>query len=261
MDLGIRGKVALVLASTKGLGKAIALSLAQEGVRVAVTGRDSQALESTVALIREQGGEAFGLPWDLYDLSLIDEKISTIENHLGPIEILINNTGGPPPTSAINQPAEVWQQNFSNLVLSLIKITDRVLPGMRERQWGRIITSTSSGMVAPIPNLAFSNALRASLMGWSKTLANEVAKDGITVNIILPGRIATERLRQLDQSKADREGKTFDAVVQASLGSIPMGRYGEPQEYGAVATFLASRQASYMTGSMIRVDGGLVSGY
>lgn len=261
MDLGLQGKVALVLASTKGLGQAMAISLAKEGVKVAVTGRDQQSLKSTLDQIRSHGGECFGLPWDLYDLSVIDEKVLAVEKALGPIDILVNNTGGPPPTPAANQPAELWQQNFSNLVLSLIKITDRVLPAMRERGWGRIITSTSSGMVAPIPNLAFSNALRASLMGWSKTLSTEVAKDGVTVNIILPGRIATDRLKQLDQAKADREGKSYDDVAKASLSTIPMGRYGEPMEYGDVATFLASRQASYITGTMIRVDGGLVAGY
>lgn len=261
MDLGLNGKVALVLASTKGLGQAMAISLAKEGAKVAVTGRDQKDLEDTVAQIKSLGGQALALPWDLYDLSVIDRNVGIVEKTLGPIDILVNNTGGPPPTTAANQPAELWQQNFSNLVLSIIKITDRVLPGMRERHWGRIITSTSSGMVAPIPNLAISNAMRASLMGWSKTLAAEVAKDGVTVNIILPGRIATARLKQLDQAKADREGKTYEEVSKAGLSTIPMGRYGDPQEYGDVAAFLASRQASYITGSMIRVDGGAISGH
>lgn len=261
MDLGLGGKVALVLASTKGLGQAMAISLAKEGAKVAVTGRDQKDLEDTVDQIKSFGGQALALPWDLYDLSVIDRNVGIVEKTLGPIDILVNNTGGPPPTTAANQPAELWQQNFSNLVLSIIKITDRILPGMRERRWGRVITSTSSGMVAPIPNLAISNAMRASLMGWSKTLAAEVAKDGVTVNIILPGRIATARLKQLDQAKADREGKTYEEVSRAGLSTIPMGRYGDPQEYGDVAAFLASRQASYVTGSMIRVDGGAISGH
>ena len=261
MDLGLQGKVALVLASTKGLGQAMAISLAKEGAKVVVTGRDQKDLEATVAQIKAQGGNALALPWDLYDLSVIDAKIGIVEKTVGPIDILVNNTGGPPPTLAANQPAELWQQNFSNLVLSIIKITDRVLPGMRERKWGRVITSTSSGMVAPIPNLAISNAMRASLMGWSKTLAAEVAKDGVTVNIILPGRIATARLKQLDQAKADREGKTYEEVAKAGLTTIPVGRYGAPEEYGDVAAFLASRQASYVTGAMIRVDGGAISGH
>ncbi len=145
------------------------------------------------------------------------------------------------------------------MVLSVIAITDRVLPGMRERRWGRIITSTSSGVVAPIPNLGISNALRLSLVGWSKTLAREVARDGITANIILPGRIATDRIRFLDKAKAERERRSVEEVAAESTGSIPVGRYGEPEEYGDVVAFLASAQASYLTGSVIRVDGGLIA--
>lgn len=261
MDLGLKNKVALVLASSNGLGRAIAISLGREGASVAVTGRNAEEIENTVSQIQSSGGRAVGLQWDLYDLSLIDFKIAEIEKQLGPIDILVNNTGGPPPTTAANQSTQLWQENFNNLVLSIIKITDRVLPGMRERQWGRIITSTSSGMIAPIPNLAISNALRASLMGWSKTLAAEVAKDGVTVNIILPGRIATNRLKQLDEARAKREGKAFEDVYESTKQTIPMKRYGTPEEYGDAAAFLASQQASYITGSQLRVDGGATAGH
>jgi 3-oxoacyl-[acyl-carrier protein] reductase len=145
------------------------------------------------------------------------------------------------------------------MVLSVIAITDRVLPKMRERKWGRIITSTSSGIVAPIPNLGISNALRLSLVGWSKTLAREVARDGITMNIILPGRIATDRIKLLDEAKAKREGRTVEDVSSESTGSIPVGRYGKPEEYADVVAFLASERAAYITGSSIRVDGGLIA--
>ena len=145
------------------------------------------------------------------------------------------------------------------MVLSVIGLTDRVLPSMRARRWGRIVTSTSSGVVAPIPNLAVSNALRLSLVGWSKTLAREVAADGITANIILPGRIATDRIRFLDEQKAKREGKPLEAVVAESTASIPAGRYGRPEEYGDAVAFLASQRASYITGSIIRVDGGYIA--
>ena len=145
------------------------------------------------------------------------------------------------------------------MVLSVIALTDRVLPGMRERKWGRIITSTSSGVVAPIPNLGISNALRLSLVGWSKTLAREVGRDGITTNIVLPGRIATQRILFLDQAKAERENRPVEEVSAESTGSIPLGRYGDPEEYADVVTFLASERASYVTGSVIRVDGGLIA--
>ena len=148
--------------------------------------------------------------------------------------------------------------HFDAMVLSVIAITDRVLPGMRERRFGRIITSTSSGVEVPIPNLAISNALRLSLVGWSKTLSREVAADGVTANIVFPGRIATPRIDFLDRAKAEREGRSVDEVRSASIASIPAGRYGNPAEYGATVAFLASRAAAYITGSTVRVVGGLV---
>lgn len=258
MDLGIQGKVALVMASSRGLGQAMAVSLAREGVRVAVTGRNPDGLQESVRLIEAAGGKALALNWDLSDPSVIDGLISKVEKELGPIDILINNTGGPPPTPAAGQDPALWQKSFNDMVLSLIAITDRVLPGMRQRKWGRIITSTTSGAIAPIKNLAISNTLRAALLAWSKTLAAEVAADGITVNIIMPGRVATDRLRQLDEARANREGKSYEDVVKLSLGQIPMGRYGDPKEYGDTAAFLASQNASFITGTVMRVDGGQI---
>ena len=153
----------------------------------------------------------------------------------------------------------LWQKSFQEMVLSVIAITDRALPQMRSRKWGRIITSTSSGVVAPIPNLGISNAMRLSLVGWSKTLAREVGRDGITSNIVLPGRVATARITFLDEQKAKREGRAVEEVAAESTASIPLGRYGTPEEYGDVVAFLASARASYITGSVIRVDGGLIA--
>ena len=258
MDLGIQGKVALVMASSRGLGQAMAVSLAREGAKVAVTGRNAEGLQKSVELIEAAGGKALALSWDLSDPKVIDGLIAKVEKELGPIDILINNTGGPPPTPAIGQDPALWQKSFNDMVLSLIAITDRVIPGMRQRKWGRIITSTTSGAVAPIKNLAISNTLRAALLAWSKTLAAEVAADGITVNVIMPGRIATDRLRQLDEARAKREGISFEEVMKSSLSQIPKGRYGDPREYGDAAAFLASQNASFITGTVMRVDGGQI---
>jgi 3-oxoacyl-[acyl-carrier protein] reductase len=258
MDLGIKGKVALVLASSRGLGQAMAVSLAREGVKVAVAGRSLDGLQKSVELIQAAGGTALALNWDLSDASVIDALVTRVEKELGPIDILINNTGGPPPTPAAGQDPALWQKSFNDMVLSLIAITDRVLPGMRQRKWGRIITSTTSGAIAPIKNLAISNTLRAALLAWSKTLATEVAADGVTVNIIMPGRVATDRLRQLDEAKAKRDGANYEDVVKQMIKQIPVGRYGDPKEYGDTAAFLASQNASFITGSVIRVDGGQI---
>ena len=258
MDFGLKGKTALVLGGGGGLGRAIATSLAGEGANVAVAGIGATSIDATLAALKEIGGNSVGLIWDLADLSVIDANIAKIEAELGPVDILINNTGGPPPSSAVGADPAVWAKQFQAMVLSVIAITDRVLPGMKARGWGRILTSTSSGIVAPIPNLAISNALRMSLVGWSKTLAREVARDGITANIIVPGRIATARVAALDNARAKREGRGVEEVAAESAASIPVGRYGKPEEYADVVAFLASTRAGYITGSVIRVDGGMI---
>ena len=259
MDLGLHGKTALVLGAGGGLGRAIAKSLARRAHASLAGDIKAEYLEPTLQDIAEAGSEGLPLTWDLADLSLIDGHVASIERRFGPVDVLINNTGGPPPTPASGQAPELWSKHFQAMVLSVIALTDRVLPGMRERKWGRIITSTSSGVVAPIPNLGISNALRLSLVGWSKTLAREVGRDGITANIVLPGRVATKRILFLDQAKAERENRPVEEVTAESTGSIPVGRYGDPEEYADVVTFLASERASYMTGSVIRVDGGLIA--
>lgn len=259
MDLGIRGKTALVLGAGGGLGSAIALALAAEGVNLALADISAEALKSTQESLEHTGVESITLTWDLADLAMIDAQVARIEAELGQVDILINNTGGPPPTPASGQPAALWEEHFQAMVLSVIQLTDRVLPGMRTRKWGRIVTSTSSGVVSPIANLGISNALRLSLVGWSKTLAREVGRDGITSNIVLPGRVATARIRFLDEQKALREARSVEDVSAESTASIPLGRYGEPVEYGQAVAFLASSAASYITGSVVRIDGGLIA--
>jgi 3-oxoacyl-[acyl-carrier protein] reductase len=260
MDLGLKDKVALVHAAGSGLGRAIALALGAEGMRVAVAGRRMETVRATAAAITDLGGESLALEWELGDHGAIDGCVTEIESRCGPVDVLVNNTGGPPPTTAAGQDPALWTQQFQAMVLSVIAITDRVLPGMRARKWGRVITSTSSGVVSPIPNLAVSNALRLSLVGWSKTLAREVGADGVTANIVLPGRIATDRIGALDEAKAKRENRPAEHVRQESIAAIPLGRYGTPEEYADVVAFLASKRAAYVTGSIIRVDGGLIAG-
>lgn len=258
MDLGLQERVALVLGAGGGLGSAIATRLAEEGARVAAADIDEEALHGSAAPLAAAGGRSMTVLWDISDLGVLDERVGQIEQALGPVDILINNTGGPPPSAAAGIEPPVWRKQFDAMVVSVIAITDRVLPAMRRRAWGRIITSTSSGVIAPIPSLALSNALRLSLVGWSKTLSREVAREGLTVNIVAPGRIATARTRSLDEAKGKREGRTVAEVMAESTAAIAMGRYGDPQEYADVVAFLASTRASYITGSVVRVDGGLI---
>jgi 3-oxoacyl-[acyl-carrier protein] reductase len=259
MDFGLPGKTALVFGAGGGLGGAIAEALAAEGARLFVADINEEALSGVAQRIRSAGGEANPLLWDVADGEALERHARAIERSHGGIDILVNNTGGPPPTTAAGVDPEEWMRYFRSMACAVFAVTDRFLPGMRARKFGRIVTSTSSGVVAPIPNLGISNAVRMSLVGWSKTLSREVARDGITANIILPGRIATARIRQLDEAKAKRENRSVAEVEAESTGSIPVGRYGEPVEYGAVVAFLASRQAGYITGSTIRVDGGLIA--
>jgi 3-oxoacyl-[acyl-carrier protein] reductase len=257
MNLGIENRVALVMGAGGGLGAAISRALAAEGVRVAGADVNADALAATRESIGA-AGSFVAVPADLSDLPSLDAAVSRVVEDLGEIDILVNNTGGPPPSPATGVPVEVWQSQFASMVASVFHLTDLVLPGMRRRGWGRIITSTSSGVVAPIPNLGVSNALRSTLLGWSKTVANEVGRDGVTANVVLPGRIATSRIVSLDQARAEREGRPVEEVTAASVASIPVGRYGRPEEYGDAVAFLASERASFISGSVLRVDGGMI---
>jgi 3-oxoacyl-[acyl-carrier protein] reductase len=259
MDLQLSDKTALVFGAGGGLGGAIARSLATEGAAVVVADIDAEAAGVMADAIVAGGGRALALQWDIADLSVIEERLARIKSEFGPVDVLVNNTGGPPPTPAAGQSPADWSKFFDMMVRSVIAVTDAVLPGMRERGWGRIITSTSSGVIAPIANLGISNSLRLALVGWSKTLAREVGRNNITANIVLPGRIATGRIVFLDEQKAKRENRPVFEVTAESTASIPVGRYGEPREYGDTVTFLASPRASYITGSVIRVDGGLIN--
>lgn len=274
MDLGISGKTAFVAASTGGLGLAIARALAAEGVRVAVTGRRRERAEAIAAELAElslhttdvhstgedstAGPRTVGLEADLTTAEGVASAVERAEAALGPIDILVLNGPGPKPGAASALAAEDIAAAFELLVKPHHALVSRILPGMRERRWGRILAVGSSGVAAPLPNLAVSNTGRAALAGYLKTLAAEVALDAVTVNMLLPGRIATDRVAELDQAAAKRRGTTLEEIQRESRKTIPARRYGEPEEFGAAAAFLCSAPASYITGVALRCDGGLI---
>jgi len=253
MDLGLKGKRALILGGNRGIGLGIAKALAEEGTHVALAARDRARLDSAAA---ELGGVGFEV--DLKNLASLADFASRVTRDFGPVDILVNNTGGPAYGGASGRPLEEWRDRFEDMVLAVISLTDALLPGMRQRQWGRILTIVSQGVIQPIPVLGISNTLRSSLVAWSKTLASEVAKDGVTVNVIVPGRIDTERVRLTDEAVAKRENISSEEARRRSRATIPMGRYGTTDELGAVAAFVVSERASYMTGGLVRVDGGII---
>lgn len=250
MDLKIEGRRALVLGGNRGMGLAIARALAAEGVALTLAARDETAL----AQAAESLGGAATVALDLTDT----EALPAFARRVGPVDILINNTGGPPYGSALGRDPRDWEESYRAMSLSVIRLTDLFLPGMIDRGWGRVVTVVSTGAVQPIPVLGISNSLRAGLIAWSKSVATEIAATGVTMNVLMPGRIGTDRVFQTDAATADREGIPVEEVTRRSWAQIPMGRYGAPEEIGAVVTFLCSAPASYMTGAVVRVDGGFV---
>lgn len=261
MDLGLKGKVALVTAGSKGLGKGIALELAREGAQVVIASRSEEELRKAVAEIKATTGrESFYIVADLTKAEDIDRLTSAVLEQFGRVDILVNNTGGPPPGQFADFTDAQWQQAVDLLLLSSVRLIRAVLPGMRERKWGRIINSTSVSVKQPLNNLLLSNAVRTAVIGLAKSLANEVAADGVTVNNLLPGSIATDRIIQYTNSTAQRTGRTPDEIRQAAEAEIPMQRYGRVEEYAAAAAFLASERASYITGVNLLVDGGVYKG-
>jgi 3-oxoacyl-[acyl-carrier protein] reductase len=259
MDLGITGKTALVAASTGGLGLAVARALAAEGARVAIVGRRrDRAKEIKAELQAAYGAEAAAIEADLTTPEGVEAAVDQTVADLGPVDILVLNGPGPKPGAAAALGADDIAAAFDLLVKPHHALVSRILPGMRERRWGRILAVGSSGVTAPLPNLAVSNTGRAALAGYLKTLAAEVALDEVTVNMLLPGRIATDRVSELDQAAAKRRGTTPEAIQLESRKTIPARRYGDPAEFGAAAAFLCSAPASYITGVALRCDGGQI---
>ncbi len=259
MDLGLTDKRAVVLAGTRGLGAGIARALCAEGVEVMICGR-SGAEETAREMSRDaaEGGLVHGLDCDVYDRAALDAFLDAAISKLERIDILVLNGGGPPPGPAAGTDAQQWEHWFSRMFANLVHAANRCVPAMRERGWGRLLTVASSAAIQPLENMGLSNSIRAGLLAWNKTLALEVAADGVNCNVLLPGRIDTERVQQLDAANAQRLGKSAEEVKAASLGGIPAKRYGTAQEFGDVGAFLCSSRASYVTGSAVRVDGGLI---
>jgi 3-oxoacyl-[acyl-carrier protein] reductase len=251
MNLELERRRAVVTGASRGLGRAIATALAAEGAQVTAVARNLARLND---LAGSSAGRISAHACNLSD----GNSIQALADELGKTDILVLNTGGPPPGTAADTADATWSTQFEAMFLSVIRLTRLALPGMRQRRFGRIIAVVSSGVIQPIPNLGISNAIRLALVGWAKTLASEVAGDGVTVNCLAPGRIATDRVAELDQGRASREGIALEEVERQSRAAIPVGRYGEPAEFAALAAFLASARSSYMTGGVIRVDGGMI---
>jgi 3-oxoacyl-[acyl-carrier protein] reductase len=258
MKLGLEGKRALVLGASKGIGRGIAQGLADEGARVAVA---SRTLEGSQAAADGIGSGTLAFACDTAHADQVDALAADVLQRLGGIDILVLNSGGPPPGKAQGVSSETWRACFESMFVNLVRLADLALPGMIERRFGRIISVISSGVIQPIPNLAISNAIRPALVGWGKTLASEIAAHGITVNAIAPGRISTDRVKQLDTANAERSGRSMGEVEAAARAAIPAGRYGDVDEFAAMAVFLASERASFTTGSILRVDGGQISSH
>ena len=249
MDLGIDGRVALVLGASKGIGRGIASALAREGARVAMASRSQERIDASAA---EIDGETVGFEADSLDLERMAALPGEVAERLGPVEILVLNTGGPPLGGALDNPREEWEQAYRELVLSPRAVIESALPGMRERGWGRITNVASSSIREPIPHLTLSNSHRMAAVGFLKTLASEVAADGITVNTVATGRFATDRL-------ASNWG-SWEEMERGAAEGVPAGRLGQPEEFGDLVAFLSSERAAFLTGTVVPLDGGMLHG-
>ena len=257
MDLGLKGKVALVAAASKGLGRASALALAQEGAQVALTSRNSALLERTAQEIHHiTGSPVLAIPADLHQPEAIAALVEKTTSAFGGVDILVNNAGGPPAGTFETLSDEQWQAAFHLTLLSAVRLIRAVLPSMKQQPGGRILQIVSSSAKQPIEGLLLSNAIRPGVIGLAKTLSRELAAYQITVNNVCPGRILTDRLRHLYVDTGLAQGKTEEEVLQEMAKDIPLGRVGRPDEFGTLVAFLASQQAAYITGTTIQIDGG-----
>ncbi len=257
MDLGLKGRAALVCGSSAGLGRAIATTLAEEGARVAVNGRDAARCEKAAAEIRAATkGEAVPFPADVADGAAAERLVADAAAKFGRLDILVCNAGGPPATTFAEAPLEAWQQALDLNLLSTIRMVRAAVPVMKRAKWGRIICLTSIAARQPVANLILSSTARAAVHGFAKSLSDEVGADGILVTCVCPGYFGTDRVKDLAADRAKRQGKTPEEVMASQIATVPLRRMGEPHELAAAVAFLASERASYITGAVISVDGG-----
>jgi len=257
MDFGIRDKVAIVAAASSGLGKATALELAAEGARVVINARNEEQLQNAANEIRSTtGSDVLAIPGDVTNDADVNRLISETKNRFGSVDILVANAGGPPAGFFDDFDAQHFRDAVELNLISTINLCRVAVPHMRERRWGRIIAITSIAAKQPVENLILSNTARAGVLGFLKSLSQQIAADGITVNTVCPGYHLTERLKSLSTSIAQKEGVNVEEVYGRWAASTPMKRIGDPREFGAVVAFLCSERASYLTGTVIQIDGG-----
>ncbi|MEX2523409.1 MAG: SDR family oxidoreductase [Gammaproteobacteria bacterium] len=262
MDMGITGKTALVAASSKGIGYASARQLAAEGARVIICARDADALSTAAETIRrESGAEVLALQADMSKAEDINKLFEEANDQFSGVDILVNNAGGPPPGYFMDMTDADWQTAHELTLMSAVRLTRLVLPGMRERRFGRIINITSVSVKQPIDHLLLSNSERLAVVGWAKTLSNQVATEGITINNVCPGWTRTARVASLLEARSQSEGISVEEAEKTISDTIPMRRLGTADELASLVVYLASGHAAYMTGTTIQVDGGLTAGY
>jgi 3-oxoacyl-[acyl-carrier protein] reductase len=258
MDLGLQGKVAMVAGASRGLGFAVAEALAREGANVSISSSNRSAIDTASGRLANLGGTIHAAAVDVRNASQIDAWVKDTLDTFGGIDLLFANAGGPPAGSALSFDDAAWQNAIDLLLFSVLRMVRGVVPAMKRRGGGSILITTSSSVKEPIPNLALSNVVRGGVSSLAKTLALELADDRIRVNQIIPGRIDTDRVKQLDDITGKRLGISAADAKAKSVAAIPFGRYGEPVEFGRVAAFLLSDAAGYMTGATVQVDGGLI---